>query len=67
MNVLFVTAEADPYAKVGGLADVAGSLPVALRANGVDARVIMPLYAFIDQARWGISYLLSFDVHRRTG
>jgi len=67
MNVLFVNAEADPFAKVGGLADVAGSLPKALRDTGIDARVLMPLYAFIDQARWGITYLLSFDVHRRTG
>lgn len=67
MNVLFVAAEADPFAKVGGLADVAGSLPKALRSMGIDARVLMPFYAFIDPQRWGITYLLSFDVVRRTG
>ena len=34
MNVLFVSAEVDPFAKVGGLADVVGSLPKALRERG---------------------------------
>jgi starch synthase len=45
LKVLFVTSECAPYAKTGGLADVAGALPKALRALGVDVRVIMPLYA----------------------
>lgn len=43
-NVLFVAAEAVPFAKTGGLGEVIGSLPRALRRLGVDARVIMPLY-----------------------
>ncbi len=42
MRVLHVAAEAAPYAKVGGLADVAGSLPAALRALGVDAQLAIP-------------------------
>ena len=38
MNILYVTSEAVPFCKTGGLADVAGSLPQALAANGVDRR-----------------------------
>jgi starch synthase len=45
MRVLFVTSEAHPLAKTGGLADVAGALPVALGRLGVDARILMPAYA----------------------
>lgn len=44
MNVLLVSAEATPFAKVGGLADVVGALPIALRRLGIDARIIMPRY-----------------------
>ena len=44
MNVLFVAAEVAPYVKAGGLADVAGALPQALRAAGHDVRVVMPHY-----------------------
>ena len=44
MKVMLVSAEVDPFAKVGGLADVAGSLPKALAELGLDIRVIMPKY-----------------------
>lgn len=44
MNVLFVAAEMAPLVKTGGLADVAGALPAALRAAGHDVRVAMPRY-----------------------
>lgn len=44
MNVLFATSEAVPLAKTGGLADVAGALPKALRQAGTEARVILPKY-----------------------
>ncbi len=44
MKILFVTSECVPYAKTGGLADVAGSLPKALRDIGIDARIFMPRY-----------------------
>jgi len=44
LKVLFASSEVVPFAKTGGLADVAGSLPIALEALGVDVRVIMPKY-----------------------
>jgi starch synthase len=43
-KVLLVASECTPFAKTGGLADVAGALPKALRRRGIDARVVMPLY-----------------------
>ena len=49
MKVLFVAAEAVPFAKTGGLADVAGSLPKELRNQGVDVRVIMPKFGKISE------------------
>ena len=45
LKVLFVTSECAPFAKTGGLGEVIGALPNALRRRGVDVRVIMPLYA----------------------
>ncbi|MFK7691144.1 glycogen synthase GlgA [Paenibacillus sp. HJGM_3] len=47
MKILFAASEAVPLAKTGGLADVAGALPKALRAKGADVRVIMPKYGSI--------------------
>lgn len=44
MRVLFVTAEAYPLAKTGGLADVSRALPIALRSHGIDVRLLMPGY-----------------------
>ena len=44
MKVLICASEGAPFAKTGGLADVIGALPKALKANGVDVRIIMPFY-----------------------
>lgn len=43
-RILFCASEATPYAKTGGLADVIGALPDALRQLGCDVRVFIPLY-----------------------
>ncbi len=47
LKVLFLVAEAAPFAKVGGLADTAASLSKALRALGVDVRLMLPRYGHI--------------------
>jgi starch synthase len=44
LKILFVSPEVDPFVKVGGLADMAGSLPRALAALGHDVRVVIPAY-----------------------
>lgn len=44
MRVLFATSELVPLVKTGGLADVSGALPAALRELGVDVRVLLPGY-----------------------
>ncbi|NLV85683.1 MAG: glycogen synthase GlgA [Clostridiales bacterium] len=58
MNVLFAVSEAAPFVKTGGLADVAGSLPAALKLAGTDTRVILPLYSAIkDEYRSKMEFL----------
>ena len=49
MKVLYASSEAYPFAMSGGLADVAGSLPKALRRRMVGCRVVMPLYSCISE------------------
>lgn len=67
MKLLLVSAEAVPFAKVGGLADVVGSLPRALKREGVDARVLLPGYGNISHTRYGITPLFSFKFQHRHG
>lgn len=49
MQVLFAASEATPFIKSGGLGDVVGSLPHALRKHNLDVRVIIPKYSDIPE------------------
>ena len=63
MKVLYATSEATPFAASGGLADVAGSLPKALRVRLVGCRVVLPLYESVPQElRETMTFLTSFSV-----
>ncbi len=50
MNIVYLTTEAVPFAKTGGLADVCGTLPTRISALGHAAAVIMPAFRSIRQA-----------------
>jgi len=63
LKVLIVSSEAIPYAKSGGLGDVAGSLPKELLKRGVDVRVVLPGYKTIGEARLkGAEHIGSYDI-----
>lgn len=56
MKIAFVSSEAVPFAKTGGLADVAGALPKYLQQAGCDVKVFIPKYSSIDEQRFGLQY-----------
>lgn len=51
LSILYVSSEVFPFAKVGGIGDVAFSLPLAIREIGHDIRVMMPKYGIISERR----------------
>lgn len=62
MNILFASSEAFPYAKSGGLADVANALPIELRKSN-KVHTIMPLYSSVDRVKHNIEFCgLTFDI-----
>ena len=63
MKVLFAASEALPFAMSGGLADVAGALPKALRKRFVGCRVVMPLYGNIsDELKSNMKFITHITV-----
>ncbi len=63
MKVLFATSEAVPFAASGGLGDVAGSLPKALRNRQVACRVVLPLYQCVsEEVRANLKFITNITV-----
>jgi starch synthase len=72
VKILFLAAEADPFVKIGGLGDVAGSLPFALRrlaatpdqnsSTQVDIRLVIPFHGAIQRKSFPLRPLKSFDI-----
>ncbi len=67
MRVLFVATEMAPAVKVGGLGDYVGSLPKALRAIGVDARVALPAHAGVLRRAPSPERVLSASIDHASG
>ncbi len=57
MKIAFISSEAVPFAKTGGLADVAGSLPRALEQLGCEVKLFIPKYSTVDEEKFGLHYL----------
>jgi len=63
MKILYASSEAYPFAMSGGLADVAGALPKALRRRLIGCRVVMPLYSCIsEEMRANMTFITSITV-----
>ena len=75
MNVLFLAAEAEPFVKIGGLADVAGSLPLALRSLSnparpgvnLDVRLVLPFHRELKVEPDTLRLVAEFSVSRGGG
>ncbi|NLG73517.1 MAG: glycogen synthase [Chloroflexi bacterium] len=75
LNVLFLAAEADPFIKIGGLGDYAGSLPLALHGivptsedeTGIDIRLVIPFYGAIQQKQYPLKRVAAFEVPHAGG
>jgi len=70
IKILFIAAEADPFVKIGGLGDYAGSLPLAIRNihpeliqnYKIDIRLVIPFHGKISVKKWGIKFLTKFAI-----
>lgn len=61
MKIAFASSEAFPFAKTGGLGDVVGALPIALRNLGHEVKVFLPRYALIDHNKYDLNYSWAID------
>jgi starch synthase len=67
MKIVICASEVVPFAKTGGLADVAGALPLALEEQGQDVIIVMPRYKAIQEAKFKINRLKSDISYSTTG
>lgn len=68
MKVLYIAAECKPFSKVGGVGDVAGELPIALKEQGVDIEIVTPWYGRIKIDDFNVEALgrhEKIEFHRR--
>jgi len=66
LKICFAASEMVPFAKTGGLADVAGALPLYLHEEGHDVRVFLPLYSKIDTSKYSftpVGFLTGLTMH----
>lgn len=68
MKIAYITSEAAPFAKTGGLADVAGSLPQELFNSGCDVKVFLPAYNLINTQLYNLVKIeFSYELKIRVG
>lgn len=69
MNILFLSAEAEPFVKIGGLGDVAGALPQALLAlpENPDIRLVIPFYPSVREKQLPIEPVANFQINHADG
>jgi starch synthase len=67
MKILFLAAEATPFVKVGGLADVAGELPPVLRSLGAKVRVVLPFHSVLHDQEMFVEHLVDVQIKHTQG
>jgi starch synthase len=77
LRILFIASEADPFVKVGGLGDVAGTLPRYIRKlaleqseggwDSVDIRLAIPLHGSVSQKAYGLRQIAVYDIQHQDG
>lgn len=67
MKVLIASSEVVPFSKTGGLADVAGALPMALAELGHDVRVITPKYKMVDEKKYQLTTVMKEIIVKMDG